>query len=199
MPWCPDCKTEYLEGNSVCKDCGKQLVDTLPEEKKLDNYPKLNFDEKVDWMLFKKLYPNDKEGDIVISILKANNIPVLRKYPHAGDYTNIYMGLANEMQIFVPSDLINEAEELIKVSQMQEIDNYIVEENTENFLDAEEFIEDEDAQIESNGFIMPYKTKRMIGIIFILVIILFPLVFLLFNKIGLLNGINIGPIRGPRP
>ncbi len=34
MPWCPTCKNEYKEGNTICADCGDELVATLekPEE-----------------------------------------------------------------------------------------------------------------------------------------------------------------------
>ena len=31
MPWCPDCKTEYDPGYTVCADCGAGLVDELPQ------------------------------------------------------------------------------------------------------------------------------------------------------------------------
>ena len=31
MPWCPKCRNEYVEGMTVCADCGCALVDS-PEE-----------------------------------------------------------------------------------------------------------------------------------------------------------------------
>jgi hypothetical protein len=30
MPWCPNCRTEYEGGRSVCTDCGASLVDEEP-------------------------------------------------------------------------------------------------------------------------------------------------------------------------
>lgn len=32
MSWCPNCKTEYREGITVCADCGSPLVDELKED-----------------------------------------------------------------------------------------------------------------------------------------------------------------------
>lgn len=32
MPWCPNCKSEYQEGFTVCSDCGADLVESLEEE-----------------------------------------------------------------------------------------------------------------------------------------------------------------------
>lgn len=29
MPWCPNCKNEYVEGKNICTDCGVELVDSL--------------------------------------------------------------------------------------------------------------------------------------------------------------------------
>lgn len=31
MPWCPNCKTEYRKGITVCNDCGTNLVEDLEE------------------------------------------------------------------------------------------------------------------------------------------------------------------------
>ena len=32
MPFCPNCRTEYIPGIRQCADCGDALVDQLPEE-----------------------------------------------------------------------------------------------------------------------------------------------------------------------
>ena len=30
--WCPKCKNEYVDGITLCADCGVELVDELPED-----------------------------------------------------------------------------------------------------------------------------------------------------------------------
>lgn len=32
MPYCPKCRSEFVEGTSLCEDCGVQLVSGLPAE-----------------------------------------------------------------------------------------------------------------------------------------------------------------------
>lgn len=54
MPVCPECKYEYVEGITICPDCGTALVDEIHFEK-----PK-ELSEK-DWEV---VYTSDKEYEI---------------------------------------------------------------------------------------------------------------------------------------
>lgn len=53
MAWCPNCKNEYVEGITICADCGAQLVESLEENKEqsewiLTNESGMDFEESED-------------------------------------------------------------------------------------------------------------------------------------------------------
>ncbi|MCD8362433.1 MAG: hypothetical protein LUC98_05630 [Lachnospiraceae bacterium] len=49
MPWCPVCKSEYVEGKTHCPDCDVDLVDELPaEQPEEEEVPTLTEEERAD-------------------------------------------------------------------------------------------------------------------------------------------------------
>lgn len=49
MPWCPVCKSEYVEGKTHCPDCDADLVDELPpEQPEKEEVPTLTAEEAAD-------------------------------------------------------------------------------------------------------------------------------------------------------
>ncbi|MCC8140589.1 MAG: hypothetical protein LIO67_09910 [Lachnospiraceae bacterium] len=49
MPWCPVCKSEYVEGKTHCPDCDVDLVDELPpEQPEKEEVPTLSAEEAAD-------------------------------------------------------------------------------------------------------------------------------------------------------
>ncbi len=49
MPWCPVCKSEYVEGKTHCPDCDVDLVDELPaEQPEEEKVPTLSAEEAAD-------------------------------------------------------------------------------------------------------------------------------------------------------
>jgi hypothetical protein len=120
MPWCPNCRTEYIEGFNTCSDCNCELVDILE--------PIIKEEIIYDKEAFLITVNNGIEADLIESILNANNIPVLKKFKGAGAYLKLYMGMAIfGVDIYVPSNLLDEAKNLIESRPEDEIKNDINE------------------------------------------------------------------------
>ena len=114
MPWCPICKTEYREGFHLCSDCGAELVDELEQ-----NVSETDSSDD-DWCFLLETN-NDYEADIIESLLRSSNIPVLRKDRGAGGYLKIYMGLTNlGIALYIPKSRLEEAQILINLNPENE-------------------------------------------------------------------------------
>ncbi len=58
------------------------------------------------------------EADMIESLLKANDIPVLRKYREAGGYMMIMMGgTVYGVDLYVPGDMLDKAREIVDNSR----------------------------------------------------------------------------------
>mgnify|MGYP001100417543 CR=1 FL=1 len=59
----------------------------------------------------------DIEANIISGLLKSSGIPVMHQYPGISGLTRVYMGSSFEVEIYVPSQNIQEAKKLL--SQLQ--------------------------------------------------------------------------------
>ena len=116
MPWCPKCKYEYEEGIEKCSECKIKLVEELEKEtheeenNELSAIPK-EFDEPA----FLISASDHIEAKIIESKLRPYNIPVWKKHKETGAFLQIYMGDPPfGIDIFVPSKLLKEAQNIIK-------------------------------------------------------------------------------------
>jgi hypothetical protein len=81
MPWCPNCKYEFVDGIEQCNHCGIDLVDELENENSknidVDKNTNLNSEQDKEALLFSA--KNELEANIIESKLRPYNIPVWKK------------------------------------------------------------------------------------------------------------------------
>lgn len=87
MPICPECKYEYVDGITICPDCGTALVD----ESKLEKPKELSED---DWDVVYTTN-NEYEADMIKDNLEGAGIAAIvlsqkdRNFPAPGDFSLI--------------------------------------------------------------------------------------------------------------
>jgi len=136
MPYCPKCKDEFKEDFTSCHDCNVPLVEKLPEvdcedKDNIDDYEEYRdiLDYK-EYLEFKKQQSADTpaflcsansnmEVNILESLLKSNNIPVLVQWRNGGDALMVYMAMSSSgADLYVPSKLLEKAKTLLSNMQV---------------------------------------------------------------------------------
>jgi len=102
--FCPECKSEYVEGITVCADCGVPLVAVLPPEPDHSG-------EK-----FVRILSTYNAGDVAIirSILEGTDIP----YYFQGKAFNDVGPLLEPTSLFVARSQVDTVKELLKDVQI---------------------------------------------------------------------------------
>jgi len=106
MPYCPECKYEYVEGAEKCVDCGAKLVDRLEHE---EDYSEV----KIKW---KRLHgqPGIVYTEMVKEVLEKRGIPCLI---HRGSLLAYGVSgsqqLGSESFLLVPEDRHEECTRII--------------------------------------------------------------------------------------
>ena len=98
--FCPECRTEYREGFTVCADCNVNLVDSIPP---------IPDPEFVDFMELLGTY-NPADVAFLKSLLESEGI----QYFFKGEHFMHVRPLADPVRLMVRSDQINDAIELLK-------------------------------------------------------------------------------------
>ncbi len=104
MPFCPECKAEYLEGEKLCEDCGVPLVEFLPEE---------DDDEGVE-LVEVWCASNEIEAQLIKALLEGNRIRCILSGETLRHTHGIMVDGLAEVRIIVRSDEARRAEEIIE-------------------------------------------------------------------------------------
>lgn len=99
VPFCPQCRAEYIEGKTQCSDCGVQLVDSLPP-----SVPPRD----IHWVELRTA-GTEAEGEMLADVLEQNGIPVMLKK----DVFASGFGRQGTL-LFVPAEQRDEAEALTR-------------------------------------------------------------------------------------
>ena len=95
--FCPKCRSEFREGFTRCEKCGVELVDRLPEKpggRKEISSGGLRINGKLPpvELVGVRFAPSRTEAEMIMDILRQNNIPCFGQPREAGAFTTVYMG-----------------------------------------------------------------------------------------------------------
>lgn len=150
MPWCPNCKNEYVEGVTVCVDCGCKLVEALNEKG------------------FLVCDGSREEMELLADFMEKNHFSDLKV--EASDRDGIYELFVNEAQAKKASDAAGVFfKELAKRQKpdpgenaaIQETDGEAFSGSADGALEAEA-MEDGEAE-EMAGAVRPDETMAQAG------------------------------------
>ncbi len=100
--WCPQCKSEYRVGITVCPECKTSLVEKLPEEER----------RNMRFIKYEELLTTSNAADIALikSILDSAAIT----YYFKGEYFHLARPWADPARLMVKKEEVEEAKELLK-------------------------------------------------------------------------------------
>lgn len=108
--FCPKCRAEFREGYAFCRKCNTDLVEELPP---LEMEKKITYTQNPETFLISVC--DDGQAKIIESLLRAYQIPVLRRYNLLGHYFQLYWGLTVfGIELYVPKDAFEIARMLLE-------------------------------------------------------------------------------------
>ena len=111
MPWCPQCRVEYVAGTTSCVDCEVDLVEVLPQE-----------DHTPEEMVMVYDAPDQESAAIVCATLQAAGIEAILQHQNVGPASGLmpYLGLAWGRGVAVPASQVEAAQALLQSQEPTE-------------------------------------------------------------------------------
>lgn len=115
MPWCPKCKTEYVEGTEICPDCGGPLRGEKPREE----FPRDGWVDDEPALL---ISTDDRlDSEMLEGSLRSAGIPFLAKNHNDAGFMRVYMGGSwTGSDYYVPSRQLEKARQMIPGAPSEE-------------------------------------------------------------------------------
>jgi zinc-ribbon domain len=105
--YCPDCGTEYVEGVTVCADCGTPLTAEPPREEQIPQ----------EALEFEQVLTTFNAGDIAIikSLLDGQSID----YYFQGEFFSYTRPLVEPARLLVRKDQVNDVKDILKDLELE--------------------------------------------------------------------------------
>lgn len=114
--FCPQCKSEYVEGITECAECQVALVEELPPE------PMPEYED----LRIVRTYSADHDAELGKSILEANGIDAVIVSDEAGG-TIPGLALTQGVQLLVDAELLEKAKAVFKDLEASQGDDDLAE------------------------------------------------------------------------
>ena len=174
MPWCPSCKTEYIEGITKCADCDSKLVQVLEPEILKDSLKEWDNQNRE---VFLVSTSGTMEYNIIKSLLESEGIHTLRKMAGTGQYINVIFGSTfTGIDIYVLSNEFDKAKEILEATVIEESGADVRESEASKFKTSgsDEYENNDDLTNDGlDNFRIKSKFKKIAWIIIIVFIIIY--------------------------
>ncbi|BCN31343.1 putative signal transducing protein [Anaeromicropila herbilytica] len=155
--YCPKCKSEYREEFTTCPDCNEPLVKQLMEEKDIV----IGAIDEVKLLSA----ANEVEAELIMNLLKSNDISCFKKSKGMGGYMNVYMGYSVFGEdIYVDQTDYDRAKDILDELQLEE--------------DNENEVNDEKEEVETLPF---YRRPQIVARIILIVMVIEMIIVYIIN------------------
>jgi len=109
MPFCPICRTEYVEGRVQCADCGVPLVPQLPPEEPSPVQP-----EEAESLVELTRTADYAEAHLIRGILQTNGVPCVLFDEVSASYSLWPVNALMPVRLMVPASKLGDARRLLR-------------------------------------------------------------------------------------